>query len=190
MNCTIQVSGPRLRLCTPGLWNMSNIFEQELKPALKRGYVAAFRILKSEAEAQDACQEAALRALKNERSYDRNRDFYPWFYRILKNICLDRLRQTKRISHDDKIVQQRASSESGSPENQVMSLQAANQINVAMTKLDPELQEMIELRHFQDLSYDEMAQILSCPIGTVMSRLYRARKQLKQQLEHLQKGQS
>ena len=162
---------------------MSNSFSKQLKPALQKGYIAAFRILRNEDEANDACQEAAMKALKNEKSYDQSRPFYPWFYRILKNHCLDRLRDRKRIDHNDEIVAQRASSDSGSPENQAMALQNASDINAAIQALPEDLKEIIELRHFQDLSYEEMAQILDCPTGTVMSRLYRARKQLKAELE-------
>jgi len=169
-------------------WQMASTLENELKPALKRGYVAAYRILKNEDDAQDACQEAALRAMKSESRYDRSRPFYPWFYRILKNLCLDRLRAKKRVTHDDKIVEQRATSESGSPENRAMSAQAVSTMNAAIANLDEDLREMIELRHFQDLSYEEMAEVLECPMGTIMSRLYRARKQLKIEIEKEQRS--
>ena len=66
--------------------------KSELSEAMPRGYVAAFRWLGTRDEARDACQEAALRAWGARKSYDGKRAFYPWFYRILRNVCVDRLR--------------------------------------------------------------------------------------------------
>ena len=70
--------------------------ERLLQAALPRGYVAAFRFLRNRDEARDACQEAATRAWAARIQYDADKPFYPWFYRILRNLCIDRLRHRKR----------------------------------------------------------------------------------------------
>ena len=75
---------------------MTEPVHQRLHEAMKRGYVAAYRLLQDCDEAADACQEAASRALAASSRYDPAKPFYPWFYRILKNHCLDRIRDRQR----------------------------------------------------------------------------------------------
>ena len=70
---------------------MSKTMSAQLEEAMRRGYVAAFRLLGNPDAAKDACQEAAARALSASDRYDPARPFYPWFHRILRNHCLDRL---------------------------------------------------------------------------------------------------
>ena len=138
----------------------------QLEDAMRRGYVAAFRILGSADAARDACQEAAARALSARDRYDDSQPFYPWFHRILKNHCVDRLRGRRRLVTSEMAVD-RAVDPSAGVEHLALAVHS----------------EIIELRHFQDASYEEMALILDCPVGTVMSRLYRARKALRKRLQ-------
>ncbi len=156
--------------------------EQYLQEAFPRGYIAAFRILGNQEESREACQEAALRALAAKDRYDNSKPFYPWFYRILKNLCLDRVKQKKRIVHTptEELPLQ---SPDASAEDQLMQHQQQRALINAIGQLPESLREIIELRHFQDLSYEEIADILACPVGTVMSRLYRARKALREQMK-------
>ena len=157
---------------------LGTIASQTLDEAMKRGYVAAYRWLGSADASKDACQEAARRALAAADRYDPSRPFYPWFYRILKNLCMDRLKRrarTQPLEHEISVP----AVASGSLEAQ----QREAAVNRAIASLAPEHAEVIELRHFQDLSYEEMAGILDCPTGTVMSRLYRARRRLRELLE-------
>jgi RNA polymerase sigma-70 factor (ECF subfamily) len=158
---------------------MLGVDESDLQQALQRGYVAAYRWLGSGDEARDACQEAMARALSSAATYDRNQPFYPWFYRILKNHCLDR---HKRLAKSKAVVSELRHTTAyvaPSPEAGVVDEQRCRAVSAAVSALPPELREVIELRHFQDLSYEEIAQIVGCPVGTVMSRLYRARKELR-----------
>ena len=152
-------------------------FREELASATRRGYVAAFRWLGSPDESREACQEAAARALSAAERYDPKQPFYPWFYRILRNHCVDRLRDRKRIVQGGE---EAASLESA--ETALVQLERERSVTEAIASLPDDLREVIELRHFQDASYEEMAGILDCPIGTVMSRLYRARKTLRDKL--------
>lgn len=152
-------------------------FRAELTTASKRGYVAAFRLLGSPDESREACQEAAARALSSVERYDPAQPFYPWFYRILKNHCIDRLRDRSRMVAGDVPGSIEASAEGGL-------LQGERELAVtqAIQALPEDLREVIELRHFQEATYEEMAAILNCPLGTIMSRLYRARKTLRDRL--------
>lgn len=145
---------------------------------MRRGYVAAYRLLRNPDAANDACQEAAARALSASDRYDPSRPFYPWFYRILRNHCLDRISTQRRTVSSDR-----------EPEGSALGADAralADERSRAVTRaiqgLDDDLREIIELRHFQDASYEEIAEIIGIPIGTVMSRLYRARKALRGKL--------
>lgn len=156
----------------------------ELEEALPRGYVAAFRWLGSREESHDACQEAAAKVLAAAEQYDPKRPFYPWFYRILRNLCMDRLKGRSRSAAALQQLRHVAPVGAGtsSAERRVLEQERFQALARAIEKLPEELREVIELRHFQDLSYEEMAEIIGCPIGTVMSRLYRARRELRERL--------
>jgi len=155
--------------------------QAELAAAMRRGYVAAFRWLGTAEQAHDACQEAAARALSAAGRYDPSRPFYPWFYRILKNHCLDRLARRRRVVTSEATIEKQRSSAT-TAETQALDSERGRAVARAIAELPDELREMIELRHFQDASYQEMAELLGCPLGTVMSRLYRARKALRAKL--------
>ena len=155
--------------------------QEDLRAATERGFVAAYRILGDGDQARDACQEAASRALGAAHRYDPSQPFYPWFYRILKNHCLDRLKERRRSVPSDRLTglpdrQDRASDQG------LLHDEREAAIHRAIAALPDEQREIIELRHFQDLDYGEIAAVLACAEGTVMSRLYRARKRLREHL--------
>ncbi len=151
----------------------------ELGAAMRRGYVAAYRLLGDPDESRDACQEAAVRALRASDRYDPKQPFYPWFHRILKNHCLDRLRRKKHVVSD---ADQELAFEGAAADGGLLESERARAVTRAIAALPEELRTILELRHFEDASYDEIALIVDCPLGTVMSRLYRARKALRDRL--------
>jgi len=154
-------------------------FDDQLSDAMPRGYMAAFRLLHDRDAARDACQEAARKALRARRRYDPARPFYPWFYRILKNHCLDVLKRRRPVAeHTDLGL----AATTPSAEAEALAFERQRLVSKAIASLPQDLREIIELRHFQDLSYRDIATILDCPEGTVMSRLYRARKALREKL--------
>ncbi len=160
--------------------SMSAIRPEQLEEAVQRGYVAAYRILGTHEESRDACQEAARKALAAGDRYDPERPFYPWFYRILKNGCLDRLADRKKRAAQQEDVRQALHRRTPiTAEDRVIQGEQSQAVLRAITSLPTELREVLELRHCQDLKYEDIAEIVGCPIGTVMSRLYRARKQLR-----------
>jgi RNA polymerase sigma-70 factor (ECF subfamily) len=158
---------------------MSKTMSAQLEEAMRRGYVAAFRLLGNPDAAKDACQEAAARALSASDRYEPARPFYPWFQRILRNHCLDRLAGRKRLVHSDV---ERAATQQSNAEHSALLGERSRSVASAILDLDDDLRAVIELRHFEDASYEEMADILDIPLGTVMSRLYRARKTLRKKL--------
>jgi RNA polymerase sigma-70 factor (ECF subfamily) len=162
---------------------MERTVRVELEQALPRAYVAAFRWLGNRDETRDACQEAATRALGAADRYDPARPFYPWFYRILRNLCMDRLKGRRRSAAVADRLEHEPRTRDDSAESRLITAEQTRAMNTAIERLPEELREVIELRHFQDLSYEEMAAVVGCPIGTVMSRLYRARKQLREVLD-------
>lgn len=153
-----------------------------LEDALPRAYVAAFRILGDRDEARDACHEAARRALGAEAGFDRGRPFYPWFRRIVKNCCLDRIAKRKRARSEAQPMEVEPAADGPGIERVMLDAERARAVTRAVAGLPESLRAVIELRHFEDASYAEIAQGLDVPVGTVMSRLYRARRALREAL--------
>jgi len=162
-------------------------FATALDDALPQGWIAAIRILGDRELARDAVQEAATRALAARDRFDPAKPFYPWFYRILRNHCFDLLKSRQRMhpGHDHDAAEDDTAF-FARPQPSVEAMLAASEeqraVLAAIEALKPEARHIIELRHFQDLTYEEMAAVLDCPVGTVMSRLYRARRALRQLL--------
>lgn len=157
---------------------MAHIPEAELAEAVRRGHIAAVRWLGNDAEAQEAAQEAARRAWAARASYDPARPFYAWYYRILKNLCLnEKARRATRARNPPEPAPSRPGADA-----QLVAAEQAVAVQRAMERLKPDQREVLELRHFQDLSYAEMAAVLEVPEGTIMSRLFRARRALRRAL--------
>ncbi|HEX8564781.1 MAG TPA: sigma-70 family RNA polymerase sigma factor [Pyrinomonadaceae bacterium] len=136
--------------------------------------VHAVAIFGNRDDALDAVQEAfvdAYRALKN---FDRSRRFYPWFYVLLRNRCfklMAKSRKTESIEETEILAPQ-----ADLPREERLALETA------LRALSAEDREIIILKYLEGLSYDEIAEHLEIPKGTVMSRLFYARKQLQARL--------
>ena len=136
----------------------------------------AMAILGSQEDAMDAVQEAFIDAFKALDRIDLTRRFYPWFYVILRNRCykLAHSRKQREMSSSDE-MQILAPAASLQPEDSML-------LEQAMLELPAEDRELITLRHLDGLSYQELAERLEIPQGTIMSRLYHARKRLRERL--------
>jgi len=141
-----------------------------------------YRMCGDSALAEDAAQEAFIRAWKNIRRYKPKSAFRNWVYRIATNAALDVLRR-QRESIDIEKVQ--LISNQPTPEKATVSQERAAFIKTAVLSLPEASRSVIILREFEGLSYREIAESLDIPIGTVMSRLNYARKQLRQSLAPL-----
>jgi RNA polymerase sigma-70 factor (ECF subfamily) len=155
-----------------------------LHGARARHYAAA--LLHDRDEADDLAQDAFVRAFRALHHYDASRPFLPWFLRVLRNLCLNRIAARKRARTDlslDTLEAQRTPDPRPTPLEVELHDEHLCRVRQAMARLSDPHREILELRHFQDLSYEAMAQVLDVPIGTVMSRLYNARKALMHELK-------
>ncbi len=158
-------------------------FEPLFKRHRDRAYGFALGLVGSPEDALDLTQEAFVRAYRALKRFQPGAAFEPWFFRILRNLCLNALRRRKTwqtVPWDTVGDFQVAESESPSAGIERKEIQEA--VWIALSELSEEHREIITLKDFQDRSYKEIAEILDCPVGTVMSRLYYARQALKVKL--------
>ncbi|HUH12881.1 MAG TPA: sigma-70 family RNA polymerase sigma factor [Longimicrobiales bacterium] len=154
------------------------------RPALR----VALGILGNGDDAQDALQEAFVKAYQALGRFDLQRRFEPWFYQILRNQCRDVLRsRASRGIHEvaDPHVQRRPAGPEASPESQRQRRAARDLLWSALERLDEGQREILVLKELKDLRYGEIAAILAIPEGTVASRLFNARRALKEVLEEM-----
>jgi len=150
---------------------------------MRRAYFAALGLVGSHDDALDLSQEAFARAYRARRSIDPDRPFFTWLYQILRRLCFNHGRDQKarraRLERAAPWIEgearERASSD---PSRAAERAELRARLAVAIQTLPAGQREMITLREFQELSYREIAEITGIPIGTVMSRLYTARKSL------------
>jgi len=135
----------------------------------------ASAILGNREDARDAAQEAFIDAFRALEGFDSSRSFYPWFYVLLRNRCY-KIAARKRVTEsiDETVI---VVSTSASQSEEVLSLENA------LLSLDTEDREIITLKYFDGPSYNELADRLLIPKGTVMSRLFHARRKLQAKLE-------
>lgn len=172
----------------------SRTFETLVAPWLDAGYNLARWILKDEVAADDALQEAALRAYRHLANL-RGDDPKPWFLGIVRNVCFTLLRRRQEMREiqglDDAELEQHQWNQGLSAEDPTISLSRRdemNKVDLAIQSLSEDLREVLVLRELEGLSYAEIAQVTEVPIGTVMSRLARARARLRSVLLPSEQG--
>lgn len=146
-----------------------------LEPLLGRAGGYARSLLRDRDDAEDAVQQAALRGLQRLETYDPARPFAGWWFAILRHCCIDMMRQSK--------VRRAEPLDGNEP-----AAEAAThwwELEAAIAALSPVHQEILRLRYFGDLSYAELAETLGVPPGTIMSRLFLARKALAARWEEI-----
>jgi RNA polymerase sigma-70 factor (ECF subfamily) len=135
----------------------------------------ATAILGSRDEAMDAAQEAFIDAFRALKQFDNSRPFYPWFYVLLRNRCFKLTARKREMANIDETVIVAANSAAQSADIRAL--------ENALRSLNMEDREIITLKYFDGLNYNELAERLQIPKGTVMSRLFHARRKLQVQLE-------
>ena len=155
-------------------------FQSLVKVYSPRIYQAAYGYVKEEFEAKDVVQEVFMKAFANLHKFELGRPLYPWLYQIMKNLCLTRISKRKRDGGE--ISGSEAETRLRGPEETLVRSETMNEVQEAVRALPDQHREIIELKHYQECSYKEMAEILDIPVGTVMSRLYNARLKLKESL--------
>ena len=169
-------------------------FEVIVRRYMKDAYFIALGLVGNREDALDLSQEAFIRAYCNIKRFDPRRKFFPWFYQILKNLCFSHLRKRSRRQTTalDNIGDEEVATDNNpvfDPEAVAQRNELRTQVWKAIGKLGDKHREVIILRHFQNLSYEQMAGVLFCNKGTVMSRLYHARRKLRDLLDSEKGGQ-
>ena len=161
--------------------NESEAFSEMFRTYDKRIYFAALKFLGNRDEAADITQEVFVRAWRNLSSLDPSRPIFPWLYRITKNLCINRVKRKSGSEAGLEFPELQPGTDS--VEGDLLKKESRREIREAVMSLPDNHREIIILKHYDECSYEEMAEILGIPKGTVMSRLFNARKMLKQKLE-------
>jgi RNA polymerase sigma-70 factor (ECF subfamily) len=167
-------------------------FEELTAPLLGALYRFAAQKLRDAHQAEDLVQEVCLKAYRAFDHFERGSNYRAWLFRILTNTLLDLQRKASKKPLEVDL-------DTGSsrfpvnikgernrlldPEQQLMAVSLDHEVRAAIADLPPEWQAVVLLSFVEGFSYKEIAASLGCPIGTVMSRLYRARQSLRQRLE-------
>ena len=146
---------------------------------------SVYKFLKDFELSQDIAQEAFIKAFKNIEKFRGDSKFYTWIYRIAintaKNVISTKARASEVYDNDttDQLLSESATT-SEDPENILQAEQLRSAINKALQNLPEDIRVTLSLREFDGLSYEEIANVLECPIGTVRSRIHKGREMLDQ----------
>jgi RNA polymerase sigma-70 factor, ECF subfamily len=151
----------------------------------KQAYYLALGMVGNSDDAFDISQEAFLRVYQSARTFDDKQPFFPWFYAIVSNLCRNLLKKRQTVDNRQVDIDDVGHLLAGNatPETELLEREDKRKLFRAMRKLAFADREIINLNHFRMMSYDEIASILSIPKGTVMSRLYYARRRLAELME-------
>jgi RNA polymerase sigma-70 factor (ECF subfamily) len=142
-------------------------------------YHLALRTLRDREEARDAVQEAFFKAYRSLRTFKPGAKFSTWIFSIAYHACCDRLARRKRYSNEE--MPERADPSAG-PEAQAIATDEARRLRSAIDALPEKYRTVITLYHLQGRQYEEIAQVLGMPMGTVKTHLFRAKEHLRRLL--------
>ncbi|HPT75149.1 MAG TPA: sigma-70 family RNA polymerase sigma factor [Defluviitaleaceae bacterium] len=163
-------------------------FEELIIEHESKVYNIAYRILNNEEDAKDLSQEVFIKAFNSLHKFREDSSFSTWLYRIAMNTYIDELRKRKGresysidrdIQTDEGTIPREFQDKQLNPEEELMNKELASQIQWALNHLSETYKEVIILRDFQGFDYKQISQILGCSLGTVKSRISRARTELK-----------
>jgi RNA polymerase sigma-70 factor, ECF subfamily len=163
-------------------------FEEEVLQLADQVYRVARRLVSSREEAEDLVQETYARAFRSWRSYTPGTNLRAWLFRILTNLNIDRGRREQRapatepLEEGDYFLYNRLEEDGAGDEERVVERLSQDGIVRALSAVPHDFRDVIVLVDIGDFSYQEAAQILDIPVGTVMSRLHRGRRVLKREL--------
>ena len=165
-------------------------FTELVKRYEKRVVNYVYRIIHRYEEAHDLTQEIFVKVFVALDRYDSKYQFSTWLFRIAQNTAIDALRKKSIVEvpiakpATDEETKDREFADTGvSPYRALKNKQLATAIDRAVLDLPPDYRELIRLRHFAELSYEEIASMKKLPLGTVKNKLFRARNMLKETLE-------
>src|SRR5688572_9405506 len=157
----------------------------------RRAYALAFGVLRHQDDALDVVQDAFIKAHKYLDKFEGNSSFYTWLYRIVMNLAIDHLRKHRRVKPvelDETRLEE--SSEAGllpkvlggNPGRALQDKEIRHRIDAALDELSENHRAVLVMRELEGLSYEEMAQAMDCSKGTIMSRLFHARRNMQKRL--------
>lgn len=161
-------------------------FEQLALPLLPMLYNHAFWLCRNHAEAEDLVQESISKALRGFASFQADTNFKAWIFRILRNTFLTSrtgIASSRTVFLEDQPDLVEITDYSPTPEDHLIRLDNQAAVNEALDQLQPALREVLLLCDVEELKYKDIAVVLDVPIGTVMSRISRARRALHQLLQ-------
>ncbi|MCC7086468.1 MAG: sigma-70 family RNA polymerase sigma factor [Pirellulales bacterium] len=157
-----------------------------------RLYNTLVRVVGCVDEARDVCQEAFIKAYVKLSLFQRESAFYTWLYRIALNLAITKQRKkrpTHSIDANRELLGEEPLAREGAPADRLEQQERACQVQAALANLDKDFRTVIVLREIEGHDYETIAAMLELPLGTVRSRLHRARMELKEQLrEVIQEG--
>jgi RNA polymerase sigma-70 factor (ECF subfamily) len=156
-------------------------------------YQLCYRMLGGQHEAEDMAQEAFIRAYVNINSFNQELKFSTWLFRIATNLCIDRIRKKKPDYYLDAEVSgteglnmySQIPSNTPLPEQELESLELHETVQKEILKLPEKYRSAIVLKYIEELSLNEISEILELPLGTVKTRIHRGREALRQQLRYV-----
>jgi RNA polymerase sigma-70 factor, ECF subfamily len=159
--------------------------ERAIEQYGKATYNFAYRLTGNEADASDLTQEAFIRVYRAWRSFKPGTSFLSWVYRIVTNLYRDELRRRKGRFYQEEIPERPVS-----PIEEYVEGQLSEPVAKALAELTPEQRKIVLLADVEECSYQEIGRIVGCSVGTVRSRLHRARSQLRKLINQHMKSSS
>lgn len=168
-----------------------NAFEQLLLQNEKKVYAIAYKYMGNHEDASDIAQEALIKAYQSIGRFRGDSSFGTWVGRITANKCLDELRRRQKVKMtsldaevelDEGNVKKEIASEIDTPEDYAIKQETVEYVHEMIGQMKDEYRIVLVLRELEGHSYDEIASMLSCSLGTVKSRISRAREYLKERI--------
>lgn len=163
----------------------------------RRAFAVALGVVKNPDDALDVMQEAFIKVHKHIGSFQGTSSFYTWLYRIVMNLAIDHVRRKRKIVEFDDTVRKDDVAGDGStmprhplsnPSKVVARMELSDRISAALSELPEYHRAVIVLREVEGLTYEEMAKVLRVPKGTIMSRLFHARRKMQERLQGYLEG--
>jgi RNA polymerase sigma-70 factor, ECF subfamily len=170
-------------------------FQMLVEKYQRRVYGIAHGMVFNADDALDISQEAFVRVHRYLGSFHGSSSFYTWLYRIVVNLCVDHLRRKSHessVDYDDTLQHTDTSalqpSAIGDPFRALGDRELGARLGRALAQLSPVHRAVLQLREVEGLSYQEMAKVIGCSVGTIMSRLFHARKRMQKMLGEYLEG--
>ena len=181
----VEVERELLRKCRAGDWDA---YEPIVRAYESRVYGLALGLVRNPEDARDLTQDALVRGFQAMNLYDPDRPFLGWLLGICRNLCIDFLRRRRPHVHIDDTrdgQQMQVSDPRARTDRSIINSETRELIWKALGDISDEHREVLVLKDIQDLEYGEIARILNIPQGTVASRVYYARRALREVLEDM-----